>query len=237
MIEIQRLSRKGEHFELRAGLTGVRSAGRALGENPLQRPAVHVEAPGGLGNVSAAELVDALDVLPPHPVRRHRVLGRSCALARLGLEGRLDLVGICGLRQVVERTELNRRDGRGDVAVAGQDDAAGLWPALLQARNDVEAVAVAEAHVDHGIGRRLLLDRRDALGDAFGNPDLEAAGLHGAREAGRERAIVVDKKKRVLGESHHGHVALVQGNLGVSHFTILDRGFWFLLYANAHRIR
>ena len=37
---------------------------------------MHVEAPGRLRHVAAAQLVDALDVLPPHAVGRHRIGGR-----------------------------------------------------------------------------------------------------------------------------------------------------------------
>ena len=49
---------------------------RALGQNPLQGAAVHVEPARGFGNVAAAEFVDALDVLPPHAVGRHRIFRR-----------------------------------------------------------------------------------------------------------------------------------------------------------------
>ena len=56
------------------------SARRALGEDALQRAAVHVEAPRRLRHVAVAQLVDALDVLPAHAVGRHRVLRRLGAL-------------------------------------------------------------------------------------------------------------------------------------------------------------
>src|SRR5262249_36581992 len=46
---------------------------RALGQNALQRAAVHVEAARRLGDVAPAKLVDALDVLPTHPIGRHRI--------------------------------------------------------------------------------------------------------------------------------------------------------------------
>ena len=44
----------------------------ALGEDALQRAAVHVEAARGLRDIAIAKLVDALDVLPAHAVGRHR---------------------------------------------------------------------------------------------------------------------------------------------------------------------
>src|SRR5262249_28954397 len=58
----------------RRGLSGL--ARRALGKNPLQGAAMHVEPPRGLGDVAVAHLVDALDVFPAYAIRRHRVVRR-----------------------------------------------------------------------------------------------------------------------------------------------------------------
>src|SRR5258707_1209767 len=66
------------------GAGGGRLLGGALGENPLQRAAVHVEAPCRFGDIAAAQFIDALDVLPPHAVGRHRICGRFGLLARGG---------------------------------------------------------------------------------------------------------------------------------------------------------
>src|SRR5262249_25137640 len=41
---------------------------RALGQNPLQRAPVHVEAARSLRDVAVAQLVDTLDMLPAHAV-------------------------------------------------------------------------------------------------------------------------------------------------------------------------
>ncbi len=49
------------------------SARSAFRQNALQRAPVHVETSGRLGNVATAEFVDALDMLPPHTIGRHRV--------------------------------------------------------------------------------------------------------------------------------------------------------------------
>src|SRR2546423_3717148 len=49
---------------------------RALGQDALQRAAVHVETPRGLRDVAVAQLVDALDVLPAHAIGRHGIFGR-----------------------------------------------------------------------------------------------------------------------------------------------------------------
>jgi hypothetical protein len=55
----------------------------ALGKNPLQGAAVHVEPSRGFRDVAVAHLVDALDVLPAYAVRRHRIL-RKFGLFRTG---------------------------------------------------------------------------------------------------------------------------------------------------------
>ena len=88
------------------------------------------------------------------------------------------VVGVGRLGQIVDRADLHRVDRGGDIAVAGQDDAARFGPAALERRDDIEAVAVAEPHVDHREGRRRLLDLAQSLGDRFGGRDGEAARFH-----------------------------------------------------------
>ena len=85
---------------------------------------MHVEAARGLGDVAAAEFVDALDVLPAHPIGRHRIF-RRLGLAALEREQRRDhVVGVHRLGEIVDRAEFHRIHGGGDVAVAGEDDGA-----------------------------------------------------------------------------------------------------------------
>jgi hypothetical protein len=57
---------------------------RALGEDALQGAAVHVEPPRGFGDVAVAHLVDALDMFPAHPVRRHRIVRQLGFLVAAG---------------------------------------------------------------------------------------------------------------------------------------------------------
>ena len=111
----------------------------------------------------------------------------------------MDLVRIGGLRQIVEGPHLHRGDRGRDVAVAGEDDAAGIGTPVLEALDHVEPVAVAEPHVDHGKGRRLVLDRGNAVSNAFGHANQVAAAFHGAGEAGREGPVVVDDQETLVG--------------------------------------
>src|SRR6476619_197023 len=57
-------------------LLGARLFRRALGEDALQGAAVHVEPARGFRDVAAAQFVDALNVLPAHAIRRHRIFRR-----------------------------------------------------------------------------------------------------------------------------------------------------------------
>jgi hypothetical protein len=45
-------------------------------EDPLQGAAMHLEPVRRLGDIAFAKLVDPLNVLPTHPVRRHRIFRR-----------------------------------------------------------------------------------------------------------------------------------------------------------------
>ena len=93
-------------------------------------------------------------------------------------EQRVDhVVGVGGLGEIIDRAELHRIHRGRDIAVAGQDDAARVRPALLQRGDDVEAVAVAEPHVDHREGGRDLLDLQQAVGDRFGGGHRRSRGL------------------------------------------------------------
>ena len=126
------------------------------------------------------------------------ILGRRRLLVGRGEQRVRHVVGVGGLGQVVDGAELHRGDGGGDVAVAGQHDGACVGADLGELRDDVEAVAVLQPHVDDGEGRRLLPDQVEALGDRVGRAHLEAARLHGTRQPLEERPVVVDQDERAI---------------------------------------
>ena len=80
-----------------------------------------------------------------------------------GVEGD-DVIGIGGLRQIVDGAHLHRGHGGGDIAVAGEHDRACFGTLALQRRDDVEAVAVTEPEVDDRKSRRGAADLGDAVG-------------------------------------------------------------------------
>src|SRR6516162_9825234 len=174
-------------------------ARRALGKDPLQGAAVHVEPPRRLGDVAIAHLIDALDMLPAHAVGRHRVLRRLGFHGAGRKQGGDDVVGIGGLCQIVDGPHLDRRHCGCDVAVAGQDDGARLGAFFLQRRHHVEPVAVAKPQIDHRESRRALADLRQPLGDAVTGGHGKAARLHRARKPFEERLVIFHDQKRAVG--------------------------------------
>ena len=112
----------------------------------------------------------------------------------------IDVVGIGGLGEIVDRAELHGGDGGGDIAVAGQHHGARFRAYLLERGDDVDAVAVFEPHVHHGESRGTALERRKPVLDRGRGLDFEAARLHGARKPGEEGAVVVDDQERIVRE-------------------------------------
>ena len=60
---------------------------------------MHVEPARGFRDVAVAHLVDALDVLPAHAIRRHRIVRQFRLLGAAGQQRGDDVVGIGGLRR------------------------------------------------------------------------------------------------------------------------------------------
>src|SRR6185437_1203265 len=132
--------------------------GRALRQDALQRAAVHVEPARRFRNIAAAQLINTLDVLPAHAIGRHRIFWRIDSFVVEGEQGRGHIVSIDRLGQIIDRPEFDRGDRSRDVAVAGEDDGARFRPALFHRRNNIEAVAVGQPHVDNRKGGRRFLD-------------------------------------------------------------------------------
>ena len=180
--------------------TGRKLPRRAFRQNPLQGAAVHVEPPGGFGDVAVAHFVDALDVFPAHAVRRHRIFRRGSLGLGIRQQRGDDFIGIRRLGKIIERAELHGGDGGGDVAVAGQHDGAGVGALALQRRHHVEPVAVAQPQIHHGEGRRGCIDLRQPVGHGVAGCHREAAGFHRARQALQKWLVVLDDQQRAVGE-------------------------------------
>ena len=147
---------------------------------------MHVEPARRFRNIPAAQFIDALNVLPPHAVCRHRIFRRLDLLVVERKQRRDHVVGIDRLGEIVDGAELNGVHGGRDVTVAGEDDGAGLGTALFHGGNNIQPVAVAKPHVDHRESRGRLVHLQQAFGDQLGRRDDEAPRFHRAREPLKE---------------------------------------------------
>ena len=102
------------------------------------------------------------------------------------------------LGQIIDGSQLHRRHGGGDVAVAREHDGACVGADLGELGDDIEAVAVLQPHVDDGEGRRLLPDQVHTFGHRVCHAHLEAARLHGPRQPQHERPVVVDQDQGAI---------------------------------------
>ena len=75
------------------------SARRPFRQDALQRPAMHVQPPRRFGDVVIAQLVDTLDMLPPHAVGAHRVFRRRGKLFAIGQQRIVMSVASAGLER------------------------------------------------------------------------------------------------------------------------------------------
>ena len=159
---------------------------------------MHIEAAGRFRNIAVAQLVNALDVLPPHAVGRHWSFGRRRFGPATGKERGLDGVRIGRLGQVVHGTGLHGRDRGCDVPITREHDDTHIIAQVSQDGHDVKPVAVIEAHVEDGIGRRMIRRQSDRLRDGGRRADRKTPLLHRPPKAVQERQIVIDKEKRTV---------------------------------------
>ena len=178
---------------------------------------MHVEPARGFRDIAAAQFVDALDVLPAHAVGRHRIFRRLDLGVVLRQQRGDDVIGVDRLGEIIDGAELHRVHRGGDVAVAGEDDAARFGAAALQRGDDVEPVAVAEPHVDHGKGRRGALDLQQPVGDEFAVVTAKPRLFQRLGEPLQKRAVVLDDQHgAVAGKRPLAAVAIVvHGNVHV----------------------
>jgi len=91
---------------------------RPLCQYPLQCSAVHVQAARGFGHVAIAKFVNALDMLPPHAIRAHRVFRWRRQVLALREQGVGDIRRVGRFGQVIVCPDLDRRHRSGNCAVA-----------------------------------------------------------------------------------------------------------------------
>ncbi|MNQ91452.1 hypothetical protein D3C85_1068340 [compost metagenome] len=138
-------------------------------------------------------------MLPAHPVGAHRVFRRLGGFA--GREQGLDhVVGVGGLLHIVDGAGLDRRDGGGDGAIAGQHDDAGVLAALADGLDHLQAVAVLQPHVQHGEGGDRDAQGVAGLGHRTRQSHVEAPGFQRPTEAGAQGRVVVQQQQGLVGQ-------------------------------------
>ena len=93
---------------------------------------MHVQAPRGLGNVAITQLINALDMLPAHAIRGHRIFRQYRLFLGGRKQGRCNLICVGGFLQIVESAKLHCSHSGGNVAVTGEDYSARIGATLLQ---------------------------------------------------------------------------------------------------------
>jgi hypothetical protein len=79
---------------------------------------MHVEATRGFRHVAPTRVVNLLDVLPAHAIRRHGMLRRLGFAALRGKERGNDVVRVRRFCEIIYGAEFDCSDGGGDIAVA-----------------------------------------------------------------------------------------------------------------------
>src|SRR5262245_26886183 len=74
---------------------------RALRQNPLQGPSMHVQPPRRFADIVPTQLIDALDMLPANAIRAHGIIRRLGAIVRRREQRLDDVFGIGGLGQII----------------------------------------------------------------------------------------------------------------------------------------
>jgi hypothetical protein len=108
---------------------------------------MHIEAARGLRNVSAASLMNLLDMLQAHIGWRHGALWRLSFADQWRLQRGDNVVRIHGFRKIVDGAEFSCLHGSRNIAVAGQNDSARIGSLLHERLNDVQAAPVIESQV------------------------------------------------------------------------------------------
>src|SRR5690606_29837915 len=147
---------------------GARLLHPPLLQLPRQRAPVHAELARGFGNVEVGGGQRFVDVLPLQGLDRGLPPGQfDLGIAAFAVEGRLDVVGVGRLGQVVVRAELDRLDRGGDAGVAGEHHDQHVRIVCVQRLDAGQPrTAAGQLEIDHGMGGRKAFQHRRQAVDA-----------------------------------------------------------------------
>ena len=113
---------------------------------------------------------------------------------RVAMERRDHVVGLGGLRQVVDRAELDGLDGGGDAAVPGQHHGADLRMDRAQFREHLEAGTVGQPQVDDRVRGTAVARGAQRRRAAVRDLDAEPAARESALECAAQALVAVDEE-------------------------------------------
>jgi hypothetical protein len=159
---------------------------------------VHIQSSRSFRDIAVTHFIHTLDMLPPHPVRRHRIFGRLHLVSPASHERCIDLVRICRFGKIVFCAQFDGIDRSRDVSLAGQNDYARIVLALTDRRDNVEPISVSKSKVDDCIVGRSGPRFSRSFRNGFGRFNVKPSGFHSARKAPQKRPIVIDNQKRFV---------------------------------------
>ncbi len=178
------MDRLRDQFLAGAGLALDQHAGVGRGD-PLQAVDHLVHLRAGADHPLEAEFfvqpAVQFGVRPPQPQAGRGFFGDGPQLAQIER-----------LEQIVERPLLHGRHGRGDRAVAGDQDHLGVGQGLLGAGQDLQPVDVVHHQVGDDDVERLLLDQLGPLRAGGGHGAVVADALQAFGDGLGVRGVVVD---------------------------------------------
>ena len=81
-------------------------------------------------------------MFPAHPIGRHRVFWRRRFFVRGSKKRIRHIIGIGRFGQIIDSAKFYGRDRRGDIAVTGEDNGAGIGAGTRQLGDDIKTGAV-----------------------------------------------------------------------------------------------
>ena len=169
----------------------------------LQGSPVQIEFFCGQGDVAVAVGEHAIDVFPFGPGQgRGRELILAHLQGELGVPGKGGeyVINISRFGQVIERPQPDSLGGRGDAALAGEDDNLHIGVALLGRGNEFQARSARHFQIKHPQVRTLFADNPYCFIEIAGCENREAPLAKSLCQPFPEPLLIVNQNNRLIHE-------------------------------------
>lgn len=143
---------------------------------------MHREPAGGFRYIPVAQLVDALNMLPPYPVCRYKLLRRS-RWDGAPEQSCCHLIGIRRLGQIINCSSFHGLDRGGDVPIPGEHDDAAQRAHASQLWNKVQTILSADPHIENGKGWWLAVYEGSSVNNGSNRSGFEPAFVESPAQA------------------------------------------------------